>query len=171
MTLGFKTKWPDGRETHFPEKILEGLLRFRFIDRMDWYEVLKNSPYKNYSLDSFNRKIHTIRADEHDRWKPGMNIHFMTGVRTKKAYRFAPIVPVVSVQRIEIKLMLMASTDHCWVSNDKIFKVLIDGRALKKTEIVRLASNDGFLLTSEFFEWFGYQDFTGKLIHWTDKRY
>ncbi len=34
-------------------------------------------------------KIHTIRLDPYERWKPGMKMHMATGVRTKHYKQFA----------------------------------------------------------------------------------
>jgi hypothetical protein len=33
-----------------------------------------------------------------------------------------------------------------------------------------LARNDGFATVKDFFEWFS-EDYTGKIIHWTELRY
>ncbi len=51
--------------------------------------------------------------------------------------------------------------------------VSIDQKSLTLKEISELAINDGFESTRRFFEWFeNYgSEFSGKLIHWTDKRY
>ena len=59
MILGFKTKFPWGKPTHFPEKILAGI------------------------------KIHTMRFDNNARWEEGRKIQFATGFRTKNYHQFA----------------------------------------------------------------------------------
>ena len=46
-------------------------------------------------------KIHTIRADQFDRWYAGRNIHFATGVRTKD-YNCFKEGECVGVQNIRI---------------------------------------------------------------------
>lgn len=99
------------------------------------------------------RKIHTIREDKTNRWKPGNKIQMATGVRTKKYNCFKEAV-CVAVQSIEI------------TKN----KVYIDGKKLNKQEIKTLAINDGFNGIVDFFKWFN-QDFAGKIIHWTHFQY
>lgn len=78
-------------------------------------------------------KIHTIREDKHDRWSPGMLIHFAKGVRTKNYVNFM-MGYCHSVQNIEI------IDNH--ILNDLVVKV--DGRKLTDDEIQKLAWNDGF---------------------------
>jgi len=46
-------------------------------------------------------KIHTIREDKHNRWKPGRSIQMATGVRTKNYNQFNED-ECVSVQEIKI---------------------------------------------------------------------
>ena len=101
-------------------------------------------------------KVHTIRADIHDRWKAGRSIQFATGVRTKYYKQFKEGV-CVSTQKIEIKYY--GETPVIKVDNQKI------GFA-----VPYLSLNDGFETLGDFFEWFD-KDFTGKIIHFTYKRY
>lgn len=58
-------------------------------------------------------KIHTIREDEHDRWKPGMAIHFWIGT---------PRVPATKAERIFVNL----GCAHAWggthLAKGEIFK-------------------------------------------------
>lgn len=65
----------------------------------------------------FCNKIHTIREDKHNRWKPGMTMHFATGVRTKN-YKCFHIDTLVSIQKIEIKY---------YNNNSSYPAVIIDG--------------------------------------------
>jgi uncharacterized protein YqfB (UPF0267 family) len=102
-------------------------------------------------------KIHTIREDQHNRWKPGTKIHMATGVRTKNCRKFREEV-CVSTQEIEI------------IYHFGAINVFIDDVRLTQFEIYQLALNDGFFSLAEFKEWFN-QDFKGKIIHWTDFRY
>lgn len=107
-------------------------------------------------------KIHTIRRDSNNRWFAGRKIQFYTGARTKKAKKFGESV-CVSVQSILI-------IKGCWV--------WIDGSELTKEqlnsdEIDVLAKNDGLKsgdLLNFIRETYG-DDFSGKIIHWTDYRY
>lgn len=111
------------------------------------------------------KKIHTIRRDEHNRWKPGMTMHMATGIRTKK-YRCFDKKVCKSIQDIRIIHFdtHMGSSVLSWAS------VWIDGKPLKDAQVKALALNDGFMSIKEFFEWFN-TDFTGRLIHWTNKKY
>lgn len=106
-------------------------------------------------------KIHTIRHDKPNRWKPGMLIHFAKGVRTKNYINFQ-MGQCFSMQKIEIKYFLHGLGENVTVS--------IDGRKLQQSEVETLARNDGFDSFVDFFNWFN-QDFEGKIIHWTDFRY
>jgi hypothetical protein len=105
-------------------------------------------------------KIHTIREDKHNRWKQGRLIHMATGVRTKNYNKFTEQI-CTGTQKIEI----IRVSDYL---NENIVKV--DGRILKEEEVQKLAFNDGFSNLINFWLWFS-EDFTGKLIHWTDLRY
>ena len=108
------------------------------------------------------RKKHTIRIDKNDRWKPGMKIHFATGVRTRLYHQFYEGF-CKSTQKIQI----------LWDNislNGEFVSVLIDGRPIDFDEVETLAVNDGFEDVSEFLNWFD-EDFKGKIIHWTDLRY
>lgn len=108
------------------------------------------------------KKKHTIRKDENDRWKPGMKIHFATGVRTKLYHQFYEGF-CKSTQKIQI----------LWDNislNGEFISILIDGRLIDLDEVETLAINDGFEDVSEFLNWFS-EDFEGKIIHWTDLRY
>ncbi len=100
-----------------------------------------------------NTKIHSIREDKFDRWKPGMKIHFATGVRTTNYNQFKGGV-CISVQDVEIDFP----------------RIKVDGRDLMFSERLRLAHNDGFNGLYELFEWFN-KSFKGKIIHWTDFKY
>lgn len=106
-------------------------------------------------------KIHTIRADKNDRWKIGNTIQFATGVRTKFYNCFLRGV-CLFVQKIEISYL-----DD---PNYKFPTILIDGVLITRGEFSQLVKNDGFDSTDEFLEWFD-ADFSGKIIHWTNKIY
>ncbi len=110
-------------------------------------------------------KIHTFRDDPKDRWKPGLFMHHATGIRSKR-YRCFLKNQVVSIQKAVIK------------NNPSFFaelEIYIDGRLFKGTEVNTIAVNDGFRNAYEFKAWFfkikGCKEWTGKLLHWTDKKY
>ena len=105
-------------------------------------------------------KIHTIRKDNHNRWREGMKMHMATGVRTKMYNQFNEDT-CKSVQEIEI----IRVSDEL---NETIVKV--DGRVLSEHEVYQLARNDGFENIIDFWMWFA-DGFKGKIIHWTEYRY
>lgn len=119
-------------------------------------------------------KIHTIREDAHNRWKEGMIMHMATGVRTKKYKQFAEKV-CIKIQKIEIKWENPPTElPHL----KRSVKVFIDGINVShkwfedKDEMLLevLVKNDGFKDYNSFFDWFC-EDFTGKIIHWTNSKY
>lgn len=106
-------------------------------------------------------KIHTIREDKNQRWREGMEIHFATGVRTPDYNQFASGV-CTGVQEIEIEY-----SDGLIVPG---FQIKVDGFLIDEDMARELAENDGFYNLKQFAKWFD-EDFKGRLIHWTDKRY
>lgn len=112
-------------------------------------------------------KIHTLREDPKDRWKHGKLIHHVVGNRTKQREEFRRDT-CSGTQKVEIVF-----NEH-----DRIERVNVDYKPIADWK--QLAKNDG--LTPELFErWFvraavgilGTQIkvWTGKIIHWTNKRY
>jgi hypothetical protein len=171
MILGFKTKTDDGKPTLFPEKVLQCLMSQVWIKVTDWHEIMKDSPYGQMAVGTYTPKLHTMREDIHDKWKPGVMIDFYTGVRTKNAYRFAPRVPVVSVQKVEILEFISAASETCIALHDgRVFVVEVDGKRLTRGKIKQLAINDGFETVDEFFAWFQ-AGWKGRIIHWTSLKY
>ena len=177
MILSFKTKTND-KPTYFPEKIITGLFQNKIISKdkaielfypetlkklipMEYHGTKNDVAISKIKFDnSVNHfpKIHTIRKDEKNRWKPGMLIDFFINARQKDMFRFAPRVPVVSIQYIGI----LHYRDNPEVN--------IDGRYLFPSEVETLANNDGFESVAAFFKYFN-EDFNGKIIHWTDLKY
>ena len=134
MILGFKIKFPWGTQTGFKEKILEGV------------------------------KIHTIRADNADRWKVNRSIQMCyRGKNYSVLDEFNKGLPhlqcCTGIQEIEIN------------TTGKHAIIKIDGRQIGLAEHLLLAKNDGFDDVHEFYRWFSMVEFKGKLIHWTDFRY
>lgn len=167
MILPFSTQI-NGKPTLFIEKIWEGFFRNDFFDGKDtefikYFDLHKEKFGKTWDelpedkrLE--NPKIHTIRKDEKNRWKPGMMIDFFINNRSKKAFRFAPRVPVVLVQSIGIYHL------------EQSIEVCVDGTYLFPFEIDELAINDGFESVEEFFTYFN-ETYHGKIIHWTNFKY
>jgi hypothetical protein len=114
-------------------------------------------------------KIHTIREDKSNRWKAGRKIDYFTGRYTSKdRKRFAPSNECISTQRISIHY---SGTSILVYVDDKIFYKNILGKHTGYNRMLELAKNDGFNSIDEFFEWFNTDNYLGKIIHWTDKKY
>ncbi len=167
MILSFSTQL-NGKPTYFPEKIWQG---FPDSDRCIELWFTDGKIYTGYDFhpDAFGMfpKLHTIRKDEKNRWKAGNKIDFFINARTKNMFRFAPIIPVVSTQKITIE----HDQDYKCVLIDNI--VFYEQNSKLQTHIEAmtiLAQNDGFESVDAFFEYFN-EDFTGKIIHWTDLKY
>lgn len=178
MTLGFMQQWPkemamQDNKTYFIEKINLGLLENGLIKRIEYIDSLEE--YRSKFGDNWDwkprlhPKLHTIRKDQNDRWRPGMDIHFVINGRRKDRFQFAPVVKSTSVQSFEIE----------WINGTAWVK--IENRhftTFKKTEYgyefgenaKELTKNDGFETVEDFFKYFD-QDFRGKLIHWTELKY
>ena len=165
MTLAFSQQL-NGKSTFFVDRILNGLLYSNIINHNE-HHFLKIDYFKKtcfqYAIGS--AKFHTIRDNSLKRWKPGTKIHFVINNRTKNRFQFAPIVPVISLQEIQIKYCYNPKTE-----NFDLPFVLIDGREIKGKELTILANNDGFDTVEDFFEYFN-TDITKTIIHWTNFKY
>lgn len=144
MILNFKTKFENNKkkfpniankQTFFKDKILSG------------------------------SKIHSIREDIHNRWKPGNLIHMSTGARTKNYNQFNIDKPelqkVIMVQKISITHKPVQVFPH----------VIINNKDLDFNKIVILAENDGFESIFDFFNFFNKTISNYSLIHWTNFKY
>lgn len=124
-------------------------------------------------------KIHTIRKDEHDRWRPGMKIQFATGIRTKDYNQFMTDI-CKSVQYIWICWDRGVPEVHIGNTQDQLMPFYIP-KHYGIDQMKELFANDGFKRQPEFFKWFWDagektdpiydKTFSGKIIHWTNKRY
>lgn len=174
MNLPFKETFPNGEPTDFIAKIWKSLL----MQDSGWFLPLLTFAHDYYAKfgklwftnPKFEEKPHSIRKGK--RWKAGMKIHFCIGLRTKNYFRFAPIIPVVSVQDIEI--MYTGADVAVYIDKQLFYKkykkqsgatITINPQNLQK-----LAVNDGFNSIEHFFEWFN-ADFSGQIIHWTKLKY
>ena len=171
MILPFSIQM-NGKPTYFVEKILNGLAKNNLITRQEWSYRMNPPPLVKYPTAYgfiFNQtidlkpKLHTFREDKNDRWQVGIKIDFFINCRQKDMFRFAPVLPVVSIQKMEIVY-------------DKVFgktihpDILIDDVRLHPMKLDDLALNDGFDTIEDFFAYFN-EDFKGKIIHWTGLRY
>lgn len=173
MILGFSTQL-NGKPTHFVEKIWKGLKENLSKDLHAQHEaqMTPEELTKPYEIDSavyplVKAKLHTIREDSKDRWKKGKKIDFFINVRKKDMLRFAPVLPVLSVQDIHI---MYRSANIFFADNMYSADVYIDKEKLSLFDLKRLARNDGFDTVEDFLAYFN-EDFTGKVIHWTDLKY
>lgn len=183
MILPFSTQL-NGKPTYFVEKIWKGLFNQLELDRPG----LPSEIYPKEYLECLQKelvnyedklpKLHTIREDKTNRWKAGMMIDFFINARTKKMFRFAPRISVVSTQKIEIvwtewtpgtllKLVSIYIDDECYVMN---YEKEFNSSKQRHQRIETLAYNDGFDTIEDFLAYFN-TDFSGKIIHWTDKKY
>lgn len=164
MVLSFSTKFPDGRPNYFIEKIWRSLFIFdaekHYYSEQPLFLASRAKGLIGGNVWHRQPKIHTIRKDSKKRWRQGRDIDFAINNRTKDWFRFAPVVPCVSVQEIEILVGFTAS--H--------LQIAVDERALSKKEVKELVLNDGFESVEQFLTWFT-QDFRGRIIHWTDMSY
>ncbi len=166
MTLSFKTQI-DGEPTYFVHKIWNGLENILKIspDRLciDWFGHLTSARIYFAINPDLAPKIHTIREDRKERWKPGTWIHFVINNRTPDRLQFAPVVKCVSVQKIKITYDNIPPLGRC-------ASISVDGKYLFPTDIYLLAKNDGFDSIGDLLEYFN-KDFEGKIVHWTDFKY
>lgn len=174
MILPFSTQL-NGKPTYFVEKIWETILQKGIQIKMnDFLELGRKALPKNYIVGTHKPKFHTMREDSKDRWKVGTLIDFFINCRQKNMFRFAPRIPVVSIQKIEIKYsggeintVDIYIDEQCYVAN---YSDSYNSSLQRQRKVETLAQNDGFDTVEEFFAYFN-EDFTGKLIHWTDLKY
>lgn len=111
-----------------------------------------------------NGKIHSLRDDPGDRWKPGMLINFVINPRSPDYFEFGK-GKCYSWQRVGMTL------------EDGILVCRIGYHTLSHTELLQLVKNDGFKSYEDFYKWFapiiikkGGQ-YNPKIIHWTSFTY
>ncbi|MBS9773832.1 MAG: hypothetical protein KGV59_01565 [Tenacibaculum sp.] len=183
MTLLFKAFFPGKtkevikKQTFFVEKIWECFLQKGIeMKAADFIRFFGRLIPRDYIINTYQPKLHTIRKDTKNKWKVGNDIEFKLDISNEfhphaPYIQFAPIIKVKSIQKIKISEMIMTETKYSYVTkNKRIFKIEIDNHKLTKKQIEKLAINDGFDSVDDFFEWFN-EDFTGKIIHWTDLKY
>lgn len=179
MILPFSTQL-NAKPTYFVEKIhkafrLKELNMKAAIDPQIHY----TPDYNFFVKDKCHHKIHTIREDKKDRWKPGIMIDFFINCRQKNMFRFAPRVLVVSVQEIFMtergnELEITISKVGSYIGGDDFY--------LYHDAKTQLALNDGFDTLQDFNFYFlqridenykqtGNRWFKGKIIHWTNFKY
>lgn len=159
MILPFSTQL-NGKLTYFVERIHKSFSLKEVYMKAGLDPNIHYPPNYNFvAKDKLPPKLHTIREDKNDRWKAGTKIDFFINCRQPTMFRFAPVLPVVSVQEIEFREL---NKDH--------YIIVVDGRTLGGNDIRKLSINDGFDCEKDFLEYFPV-GFKGKLIHWTDLKY
>ncbi|MDZ4726177.1 MAG: hypothetical protein SH817_08465 [Leptospira sp.] len=98
-------------------------------------------------------KLHTIRADELNRWKAGKIIQFATGLRTANYEQFA-LGRCTRVSEIIIN-----------PENERVYIGHGSGIVYRGQGVQAFAKNDGFDSLEDFWKWFN-KPFEGKLIFW-----
>jgi hypothetical protein len=163
MILPFSTNL-NGKPTYFVEKIHSGLLQHNL---MGDFELKEDYNFDLEKLVTGQPKLHSIREDKNNRWKAGTKIDFFINVRQKSMFKFAPVLPVVSIQEFSIGY-----------NNNGKAVIFIDGKIFciqdfsidHQYKLKQFAQKDGFDTTEDFLAYFN-KDFKGKIIHWTDLRY
>jgi len=98
-------------------------------------------------------KVHTIRTDANNRWKPGRIINFATGVRTKNYKEFA----LGRCTRVS-DIIINPEMERVFIGNGS-------GIVYRGEGVRVFAKNDGFDSLEDFWKWFN-KPFEGKLIFW-----
>lgn len=166
MILGYKRVFPWGEPTYFREKIT--LSTFYTPGTLIHFDV-SGGVYEADKVPMYP-KIHTMRADQKDRWKHSNLIHHAYGTRTKSYDCFLQM-ECTGTQQTEIKYQGDFITIR--ISNKPYAKYPLRATNYhyRDIELVNeLARNDGFIDAAQFFRWFK-SDWSGKLIHWTSKDY
>lgn len=166
MILSFSLRI-NKKHTFFPEKIIKSLWQMRD----DWSDA-EHDQFSDFLFSEYSKwggilsvphlkpKLHTIRADNKDRWKAGNKIHFVINNRTQNWMQFAPVVNCVSVEPIAIDPKTKSLFFY-----DGEFAV-----EASKSMIETIAINDGFESVDAFWDYFD-APFYGKIIHWTPLNY
>lgn len=177
MTLGFSQKI-NGKPNYFPEKIIAGLdlPDYKKMTLMDSLGDVTGRTDEEFNAGKCNPlfphvpKRHTIRLDPKNRWRAGMAIHPVINSRTKDRYQFAPVMKCKRCQ--EISIVYRGDMPNFYIGNRLLYSANFNdtGEVYGADDMLRLALNDGFESTEEFYKYFN-NDFKGKIIHWTDLIY
>lgn len=168
----------NGKPTYFVERIHKGIRENYMLAPID-PSIHYTTNYNFQAKSLLPSKIHTIREDKNDRWKVGTNIDFFINCRQKDMFRFAPVLPVVSIQ--EIFMTLRGDDIEITVSEVNSY-IGGDDKYLYFEDKIKLVKNDGFDTYKDFKNYFipkieanfketGNSWFKGKIIHWTDFKY
>lgn len=170
MQLNFTTHI-NGKPNYFDFKILNGLQYANIITAKICADLFVKlcavKPLKELLPDFYipEPKIHTLRKDENNRFKPGINLHLVINPYNKKRLQFAPLIKCTSVQKIHISFWYNTDTEEFTTP-----LILVDDKELNKKQMQQLAINDGFDTLQDFLTYFK-GGFNGKIIHWTNFKY
>lgn len=172
MILPFSTQL-NGKPTYFVEKIHKSF-RIHEVNMKAAIDpsIHYTADYNFVAKDKLPAKLHTIREDKKERWKPGTKIDFFINCRQKNMFRFAPVLPVLSVQKVHIMWFNTFGTNvaRVFIDDESFACVKFEKEMIVTGKILEFAKNDGFDSIEDFFAYFN-EDFTGKIIHWTDLKY
>ena len=194
MTLSFSEYWADGSPTHFKEKIWLSKLGKNPSKEKIYYLFQQQNNFaidytknfnKNFSIDIFAPKLHTLREDKKNRWKAGNKIHPVIHNRTPNRFQFAPTMECKSVQQVTISTFFVFGMygRELFIDNKLFYTLMPSSSKLSSLFIqkandermLQFARNDGFEDIDSFFEFFFPNGEEGeknlKLIHWTDLKY
>ena len=170
MILPFSTQL-NGKPTYFVEKIITALTFNKLISFDEANNLLEDKLIKFDRTVIHTPKLHTIREDKKNRWRVGTNIDFFINYRQKNMFRFAPVLPVVSIQEFEVNYVPTGKNldlqPIVFIDKKFFYHNLISNDTSK---MFLLAKNDGFDSIPAFFDYFN-KNFKGKIIHWTDLKY
>lgn len=162
MILGFMQYFDKKKTqpTHFREKIWASL---SYITEA--MVICDNT--KTFALNGelrYQPKLHTIRRDLSNRWKAGRAIQMV--------YR-GPKYSILDQFNTYEEIQKCVSTQSFSLRYHEDMEPIIrvDGRKLSLSEAKQLALNDGFETLSALCSFFEWEDFDGKIIHWTDLHY
>lgn len=175
MLLPFSTQILN-KPSFFVEKIWASQAN-RINNAQEFYnqQTAGKSNYE-FNIDVYRNchpKLHTIRLDYKNRWKPGNKIHPVIFNRSSKQQQFIFTLTCIETQKLDIWVKAEHLNTHiaCWVNN----------HPLTMQRIRQLAINDGFDSVQDFANYFAVQLYnsTGrtfgttqyKLIYWTDLKY
>jgi hypothetical protein len=181
MILPFSTKL-NRKPTYFVERIHKGIRENYMLAPVD-PSVHYPADYNFIAKDKLPSKYHSVREDKNNRWKVDTKIDFFINARQKNMFRFASVLPVISIQKIEFILKDNTENLTCLgTSFDKTCTIIIDerfygdayffnGTVISSSYTIPIfANNDGFDTSDELFAYFN-KNFKGKIIHWTNLKY
>lgn len=185
MILGFKQFFPWHTEknpapTYFREKILFGAGYITNVEKT--FHGVERTLVKETDIKAIEihkqagaiPKLHTMRLDPHDRWKPGMSIQMVyRGPKYSIDHHFNEGIPelqtCISVQKIKLWFTgSLGEFENGERKQEIRMHAIVDGKRIDNPEL--LIKNDGFTNLYDFSRWFK-GTWEGKIIHWTDFRY